>query len=311
MKQIQNINNAKFSIHDDTTIGSVVLNVTTPDRQVSFYQQLLGFQVLKQEAGQAVLGTSDKELLQLVEQPRYKRYHRVTGLYHFAVLLPNQGELARVVKRLHESGYPNYPTDHILTKTTYLDDPEGNGIELYTESPEDGTWIMDQDSFYARRADGSISSGREPLYLEALFKHLETDDRLDLPIPDNTRIGHVHLHVGNIDEALLFYHGVLGFDVMGRTDAARMAFVSAGGYHHHIGLNTWQGEGAPAPPPDSLGLSYFSIELPDDRTLNEISRRIEQAGISAEINGEGLYLQDPSRNGVMLTGKINRQDYDS
>ena len=257
MNQARNIENAKYTIHDDTQIKSVVLNVSNLDRQIRFYQKLLGFQILKQEADQAVLGTDQKELLQLVEQPGYKRFHRVTGLYHFAVLLPNRGDLARVVKRLHETGYPNYPTDHILTKTTYLNDPEGNGIELYAESPEDGTWIMDQDSFYARRADGSISSGREPLNVEALFKHLDANARLDLSIPDGTRIGHVHLHVHELELALDFYHGLLGFNIMGRTDAARMAFVSAGGYHHHIGLNTWQGEGAPAPPPESLGLSFF------------------------------------------------------
>lgn len=301
MKLTQNIERTKYSIHHDTKIGSVVLNVSNLDHQVDFYDQLLGFQLLKQEAGQAFLGTAKKELLQLVEQPEYKRYSRVTGLYHFAVLFPNQGDLARVMKRLFEFGYPNHPTDHILTKTTYLDDPEGNGIELYTESPEDGTWIMDQDSFYARRADGSISSGREPLNVEALFKHLEADARLDLPIPGNTCIGHVHLHVGNLDEALSFYHGVLGFDVMGRTDAARMAFVSAGGYHHHIGLNTWQGEGAPKAPPDALGLRHFSIELPNKVALDEITQRIEQDGISAEITGDGLYLHDPSRNGVLFT----------
>jgi catechol 2,3-dioxygenase len=276
------------------------------DRQVRFYRQLLGFQIMKQEAGQAVLGSGEKELLQLVEQPDYKRYRRVTGLYHFAVLLPSRGDLARVVKRLHESGYPNYPTDHILTKTTYLEDPEGNGIELYCESPEDGTWFMDQESFYARRADGSLSSGREPLNIEALFKHLEADTHLDMPIPDKTRIGHVHLHVQNLNAALDFYHRLLGFDLMGSSDRIQMAFVSAGGYHHHIGLNTWQGEGAPAPPPDSLGLSYFSIELPDNNALDEITRRIEQAGISTEKSGGGLYLQDPSRNGVMLTVKLNR-----
>jgi catechol 2,3-dioxygenase len=306
MKRIQNINNAEYSIHDDTKIGSIVLKVSNMDRQVRFYRQLLGFQILKQETGQAVLGSGANELLQLVEQPDYKQYRRVTGLYHFAVLLPSRGDLARVVKRLHESGYPNYPTDHILTKTTYLEDSEGNGIELYCESPEDGTWIMDQDSFYAHRADGSVSSGREPLNVEALFKHLEADARLDLPVPEGTRIGHVHLHVHNLDAALDFYHGQLGFNIMGRTDAARMAFVSAGGYHHHIGLNTWQGEGAPAPPPDSLGLSYYSIELPDDTSLEEITWRIEQAGISTEKTGGGIYLQDPSRNGVMLTVKNNR-----
>ena len=133
-----------------------------------------------------------------------------------------------------------------MTKTTYLDDPEGNGIELYTESPEDGTWSLTNGEYVTRRADGSLSDGREPLDVNALLSHLKEDDRLDAPIHPETRMGHIHLHVRNIEEAVDFYHGILGFDVMGVAKAFRMAFVSAGGYHHHIGLNTWQGEGAPS-----------------------------------------------------------------
>ena len=167
----------------------------------------------------------------------------MTGLYHFAVLFPNRRELARAMARLFALKYRNYPTDHIMTKTTYLDDPEGNGIELYAESPEDGTWTMANGEYVTRRADGSLSDGREPLDVDALFSHLKEDDRLDVPIPPETRVGHIHLHVRDIEEAVDFYHGVIGFDVMGVAKAFRMAFVSAGGYHHHIGLNTWQGEG--------------------------------------------------------------------
>jgi len=130
----------EFSIHPDTKIGHVSLTVADLDNQIAFYQQALGFQLHWREGNQASLGTGERELLRLVEQPGYKRYQRVTGLYHFAVLFPDQRELARVMARLFALKYRNYPTDHIMTKTTYLDDPEGNGIELYTESPEDGQW---------------------------------------------------------------------------------------------------------------------------------------------------------------------------
>lgn len=294
---------SEFSIHPATKIGHVSLTVANLDDQAAFYQQALGFEPLWRDGYQAGLGTNGSELLRLVEQPGYKRYQGVTGLYHFAVLFPDRRELARVMARLVAIKYRNYPTDHIMTKTTYLDDPEGNGIELYTESPEDGMWSLENGEYITRRKDGSLSSGREPLDVEALFSHLKEDDQLDLPVPPETRIGHVHLHVRNLDEAVDFYHGIIGFDLMGVAKAFRMAFVSAGGYHHHVGMNTWQGEDAPPPPADALGLRHFSVELPDQAALDEVIARVEKAGISANQTDDGLLLHDPSQNGVLLTKK--------
>jgi catechol 2,3-dioxygenase len=196
--------------------------------------------------------------------------------------------------------YRNYPTDHIMTKTTYLDDPEGNGIELYAESPEDGSWTMKDGKYETRRADGSWSDGREPLDVEALFKNLKEDDRLDVPVPPETRVGHVHLHVRNIQEAVDFYHGVIGFDVMGVAKQFQMGFLSAGGYHHHLGLNTWQGEDAPPPPADAVGLRHFTVNLPNQKALDDVIARVDKAGIPSNKIEEGLLLVDPSQNGVVL-----------
>jgi len=293
----------EFSIHPKTKVGPVSLTVANLDNQIAFYQQALGFRLHQREGNEAFLGTGERELLHLLERPGFKRYQGVTGLYHFAVLFPNRRELARVMARLFALKYTNYPTDHIMTKTTYLDDPEGNGIELYAESPEDGSWSLKNGEYITRRTDGSLSNGREPLDVEALFSHLEENDKLDVPIPSETRVGHVHLHVRDIDEAVDFYHGILGFDLMGVAKAFRMGFVSAGGYHHHIGLNTWQGEGAPPPPADAVGLRYFAVELPDQSALDEVIARVEKAGIPANQTEDGLLLYDPSQNGVMLTKK--------
>lgn len=290
----------EFSIHPATLIGHVSLSVANLENQIAFYQQALGFRLHWREGNQAGLGAGGSDLLRLVEQPDFKRYGRVTGLYHLAVLFPNKRELARAMARLFALNYTHYPTDHIMTKSTYLDDVEGNGIELYCESPEDGTWSMKNGIYEARRADGTLSNGREPLDVNALFTHLEEDDRLDVPIPADTRIGHVHLHVRNLDEAVDFYHGVLGFDVMGIAKAFHMAFVSAGGYHHHIGLNTWQGEGAPPPPADALGLRHFVVELPDQNALDQVVARVKSAGIAANQTEDGLLVYDPSQNGVVL-----------
>jgi len=291
----------KFSIHPATRIGYVSLNVANLENQLAFYQQALGFHLHWRDGNKAGLGGGSADLLQLVEQSDYKRYQRVTGLYHFAVLFPDRRELARAIARLFVLKYPNSPTDHIMTKTTYLDDMEGNGIELYTESPEDGTWTMKNGTFETRRADGSWSDGREPLDVDALLSHLKEDDRIDVPIPTETRIGHIHLHVRDVNEALDFYHGLIGFDIMGNAKNFRMGFVSAGGYHHHIGLNTWQGEGAPPPPANALGLRHFTVDLPDQKSLDEVIARIDNAGIPANQTEDGLLLHDPSQNGVLLT----------
>lgn len=291
----------EFSIHSDTLIGYVSLTVANLENQITFYRHALGFKVHWREGTRAGLGAGGADLLRLTEEPNVKRYGGVTGLYHFAVLFPDRRELARAVARLLALKYPNYPTDHILTKSTYLDDPEGNGIELYTESPEDGTWTMANGRFEARRADGTISDGREPLDVPALLGHLKEDDHLDVPVPPETRMGHVHLHVRDIDEAVDFYHGLLGFDVMGVAKAFRAAFVSAGGYHHHIGLNTWQGEGAPPPPADAVAMRHFTVELPDQRALDEVVARIDRAGIAKNQTEDGLLVHDPSQNGVILT----------
>lgn len=290
----------EFSIHPATGVGPVSLTVANLENQILFYEKAMGFKLHWRKEKTAALGTGERELLRLNEAPNLKKYRGVTGLYHFAVLFPNRRELAIAMARLFALKVRNSPTDHVMTKTTYLDDPEGNGIELYAESPEDGSWTLKDGKYETRWADGRWSDGREPLDVDALFKHLKEDDKLDAPIPPETKMGHVHLHVRDIPEALDFYHGVLGFDIMGHAREFHMAFVSAGGYHHHIGLNTWQGEGAPPPPTDAVGLRHFTVDFPNQPALDEVVARVEKAGISYNQTKDGLLLYDPSQNGVVL-----------
>ena len=299
----ESLSRTDFSIDPKTHIGHVSLTVHDLDRQIEFYERVVGLQVLERADKSARLGAGKRELLRLAQLDEAGRRRGTTGLYHFAILLPDRRELARAVGRLFALHYRNYPTDHIMTKTTYLDDLEGNGIELYAESPEDGTWSLANGEYLTRRADGSLSDGREPLDVEALLTHLQEGDRLDAPMPPETKVGHVHLHVRNIAEAVDFYHGLIGFDVMGVAKAFRMGFVSAGGYHHHIGLNTWQGEGAPPPAPNSLGLRYFSVVLPDQIALEQVLQRVRESGLPTEQTGAGLLLHDPSQNGVVLSSE--------
>ena len=290
----------EFSIHPDTKMGQISLTVANLDNQIEFYTKAMGFKLHWREDKKAGLGSGGTDLLLLTEQPNVKKYRGVTGLYHVAYVFPNRHELAIAVARLFAIKYPNSPTDHILTKTTYLDDLEGNGIELYCESPEDGTWRFANGKYESIRADGSWSDGREALDLDELFSHLTDEDKLDQPVPPELRIGHVHLHVRDVDEAVDFYHGVIGFDLMGVAKAYQMGFVSAGGYHHHLGLNTWQGNGAPPPPPDAVGLRHFTVDLPNQSALDDVIARVEEAGIPYNKTEDGFLLHDPSQNGVIL-----------
>ncbi len=300
---LQNQIEQGYSIPPATRIGTVHLTVANLDRQIEFYQQVIGLQLHWREAAAAGLGAGGQDLLRLSEVRGARRVRGATGIYHFAILFPNRRELARAVARLFSMGYPNYPTDHIMTKTTYLDDPEGNNIELYADTPEDGFFGFANGELVARRKDGSLSNGREALDVQALFRQLAPDDRLDEMAPPDTVIGHVHLYVADLDAAMRFYHGLLGFDDMGMARSFRMGMVSAGGYHHHIGFNTWVGEGAPPPPPDSLGLRYFTVMLPDKTELESIAERIAKAGLAAEQFESGILVRDPSQNGVLLTSK--------
>ena len=288
------------SIHPATRMGTVSLTVSDLDNQIEFYRTLLGFTQHWKKESRAALGAGREDLLELVEQPEARRYPQTTGLYHFAVLFPDRRDLARAVGRLFQARYESYPTDHIMTKTTYLDDPEGQTVELYTESPEDGAMGIQNGGFFARRADGTLSNGREPLDVEALFSHLEPGDRLDQPNPPETKIGHVHLSVRDVPEAVDFYTRVIGFDDMGSSAHLQAGFVSAGGYHHHVGLNSWIGHGRPPAPDGAQGLRHFTVVVPDRTSYDEVIQRIRAEDVAVEERAEGLFVRDPSRNGIII-----------
>jgi len=301
MDQAKMWRTTEFRIHPDTRPGHISLTVADLDRQIDFYQEVIGLRLRWREGVEAGLGAGQKDLLRLTEDRGARRFRGATGLYHFAILLPSRRELARAIARLFDLRYPNYPTDHIMTKTTYLDDPEGQNIELYADTPEDGEMGFVNGAFVARRADGTPSDGREPLDVEALLRELTSVDRLDEPMPQGTTLGHVHLYVADLGAAMRFYHDLLGFDDMGIAPTFGMGMVSAGGYHHHIGFNTWLGEGAPPPPANSLGMRHFTFVLPDKNELEHVLERVRRAGIAVQQTGDGFLMRDPSQNALILT----------
>jgi catechol 2,3-dioxygenase len=286
------------SIAAATGMGPVEIAVTDGDTARKFYQHYVGLTPLPSEDGAIRMGAGGREVVVLHPGAERAVVPHTSGLYHLAVVVPDRRELARVIARLGELGWPQSPTDHVMTKADYLWDPDGNGIEVYAETPEDGTFGFGKGTFVAYDRNGDPRSGRDPIDLEELFGHLERGDRLDAPMPGGTKMGHVHLHVPDVDEALRFYVDLVGFDVMGHIRG--VGFVSAGGYHHHLGLNEWAGRGVKPAPPGSSGLRRFTIELPTQRDLEDVVGRLEHGDVRLNEENGGFAASDPSANRVVF-----------
>lgn len=269
-------------------MGRVHLNVADLERSLGFYTEALGFETQRRGDGVAALGAGGEELVVLLEHPGVGRRPKgTTGLYHYAVLLPDREILSRSLRRLLESGWRLWgASDHLVSEALYLDDPDGNGIELYRDRPS-SEWRWDGDT---------IHMDTIPLDLDALLAETGEDEK-GSGLPVGTGIGHIHLHVGDIERARSFYRDVLGFDVTALWQGAAL-FVSAGNYHHHVGLNTWAG--ADTPPPDAAGLERFEILVPDASELKRLSQRLEVSGTDYESREEGLLTSDPWGNGISV-----------
>ena len=279
------------SIHPDTRIGAVHLTVTNLDRSVSFYTERLGLQLHDRQNGVAQFGVGAEDLLVLHGNPAARRVLHTTGLYHFAILVPTRPDLAHV---LHHIAALETPVegfaDHLVSEAIYLPDPDGNGIEIYRDRPRP-EWPVE---------NGQMMMATDPLNLDDLIASLQGLDPEFTGLPAGTVIGHMHLHVRDIPEAERFYHGLIGFDITTHYGPSA-SFMSAGGYHHHLGVNTWAGQGAPAPPPDAVGLLHYEVVLPDQPALDAVRTRLSAAGIPLEDHPAGFLVRDPSQNAVLLT----------
>lgn len=206
---------------------------------------------------------------------------RASGLYHFAILVPSRPDLGRALRRLAEARVPIGEADHLVSEALYLADPDRNGIEIYRDRPRD-SW---------KWRGGSVQMAVDPLDLAGILAEGERDARPDEGLPDGTRIGHLHLQVSSTDEAWEFYCRLLGFSVTSRYQGA--LFAAAGGYHHHLGLNTWSSLGAPPAPPEGAGIDAFVIEVPDDEALGRVAERLADAKRPYEAAGSEITLRDP------------------
>jgi catechol 2,3-dioxygenase len=285
------MNTTSTSIHPETVIGYVHLTVSDLERSLAFYQDILGFRLHRRDGNTARLGSGGPDLLWLTEQlGASSRPPRTTGLYHFAILVPSRADLARVLLHLVETRTTLQGlSDHLVSEAIYLADPDGNGIEIYSDRPR-ADWQFE---------GALLRMTTQPLDVAGLQSELLGREDAWGGLPAETVIGHMHLHVANLAEAEAFYVGVLEFDIMQRYGSQAL-FVSAGGYHHHIGLNTWAGIGAPPPPPDAAGLRTFVVRLPDEVELARLTNRVSEAGVAFEETPDGALVRDPSHNYLLL-----------
>ena len=268
-------------------MGPVHLTVSDLERSLEYYRRVVGLDVLEQGADRASLGADSTELLGLVEQPGAQPSDGYTGLYHFALLAPDRPSLARWLAHAVRDQVPlTGLSDHYVSEAIYLRDPDRHGIEIYADRPRE---------LWEGRVGERMTT--EPLDVRDLLG--EADGDFD-GLPAGTTMGHVHLKVAAIPQTVEFYRDVLGFDlVVERVPQA--AFLSAGGYHHHLGANTWESAGAPPPPVGSAALRHATVVLPSAEARDEAARSVADAGQEPEETATGTLVRDPSGNAVLLT----------
>jgi catechol 2,3-dioxygenase len=281
------------SIDPATTVGLLSLSVSDLDRSVTFYTEAIGLTLLQRDAEGATLGVGETPLLLLTERPGARPWPReqqsYTGLYHFAILMPTRKDLGRWLRHWLELGFPlPGQGDHLVSEALYLSDPDENGIEIYRDRPR-SEWHWD---------GGQVRMGTGPVDIRGLLDEAQRANEPWTGMPMGTHLGHMHLQVGDIAKAEAFYHDVLGFDVVARMPTA--LFISAGGYHHHIGMNIWHSKGASPAPADMVGLRFYTIDLPSKEAQQAVVARLDAAGIPYTRAGEVIRVQDPWQNTILL-----------
>ncbi len=282
---------ATESLPATTSMGAVHVTVADLARSLAYYREAVGLAVLEERPGAASLGVGDVELLGLVEEPGARPASRHTGLYHFALRVPERADLARWLAHAARDQVALLGmSDHFVSEAIYLTDPDGHGIEIYHDRPR-VVW------------EGLVGTRMTTDPLDVADLMGELDDPATEPfdgLPAWTDMGHVHLQVADLAATIEFYRDVLGFDVMGELFGSA-AFLAAGGYHHHVGANTWHSLGAPPPPPGTAALRHATIVLPEARERDRVAARVADTGGEPDAREDGVLVRDPSGIGLLLT----------
>jgi len=275
---------ATAEISPATTLGPVELTVSDLDASLDYYRETIGLDVLERDGGRAQLGANAPSLLVPVDAPGARPAHGYTGLYHFALLVPERTDLARwLAHAARERAALTGLSDHFVSEAIYLRDPDGHGIEIYADRPRE-VW------------QGLVGERLTTMPLDVGDLLGQLDDPESEPfdgLPEGTVMGHVHLKVKDIPETIAFYRDVLGFGLMAQLDM-QAAFLAAGGYHHHVGANTWESAGASPPPPGTAALRQATIVLPDASERDRVFARLEANGYAVDDSS----VRDPSGNAL-------------
>jgi catechol 2,3-dioxygenase len=275
---------------ESTHVGRVRLQIADLDRSIAYYETVIGFRVLRRSAGVAYLGAHDDDrvLVELHEKPGVRPVVRrgLIGLYHYAILLPDRAALGRFLRHLADLGLRAGMSDHFVSEAIYLSDPDGLGIEVYADRPR-SAWRVD---------DRQLAMTTIPLDVENLIDAAGGQPWTGAPA--GTTIGHVHLYVRDIDQAAAFYHEALGLDKVVWNYPGAL-FLSAGGYHHHLGTNTWAAEAPLAGDADARLLDW-ELVLPDAAAVRRAAESLQAHGFPAVEGDHEVVAQDPWGTSVRL-----------
>jgi len=273
-----------FRLSSALKVGPVCLRTKNLESMLSFYEEDLGLKVVQRDGDYTALGTnatSEPMIILHHEAKASSPPPNATGLYHYALVVPNRNSLAAAYLALGGKGvvFDGY-ADHQVSEALYLGDPEGNGIEIYCDRPS-REWKFDE---------GGVDMTTQPLDLDSLIKELPAGQAESKAIADDTRVGHIHLKVSDLQTSMAFYQDALGFELMRYWGSA--AFLSAGRYHHHVGMNTWESLEGPAGQRNWIGLEYFACAV-SETDLNQLSTRMSLRPVLQNGNSARLFISDP------------------
>ncbi|ELY41498.1 VOC family protein [Natronorubrum tibetense] len=275
---------------DSSRIGRTALTVGDESAVIDFYRNTVGLEQLTREASTTTLGVDRRSLLEVrYDAAARPRPEDATGLFHNAFRVPSRAALGDALARVRDGWVLTGASDHGVSEALYCTDPEGNGVELYRDRPQED-WPRDDD--------GSLEIGSWPLDLVDLAA--AASDGPVSTVPAETSLGHVHLEVSSLEDACEFYVDTLGFDVMDTSPSA--VFLAVGGYHHHLGLNTWHRRSVP-PTADHCGLAWFELVVPSSDALETVRRRLEDCGVPVTDRDEGFEIADPDGSTIRLVAE--------
>lgn len=285
-----------------TTLGPVRIAVTDRAKALAIWQDVVGLDLIRENAEVLELGIGGKVLIVLELGAKRPVVQNTTGLYHVAIHVPTRKDFAQFLVRALQRRIRVAPTDHLVSEAIYLWDFDGNGIEITFETPWRGTLGDPESGKYATTTDGQKHSGREPIDVDGLLAEIEGDINAVPPrMPEGTRIGHVHVHVTSLEDAMRFYRDGIGFGGLFIIRSFGMGDVGLDYTPHAIAFNVWAGPNAKPAPADAAGLRWFGIVVPDVKTLNDVRGRLVSLGVAVTDTNEGLEARDPSQNLVKVS----------